>query len=68
MTPSTFFAGIVWGAELPSGHCPACGTRIQHQDAEPRTNIVYRCTVCRLELAIDPETLKLGLAPFPDNL
>jgi hypothetical protein len=59
-------------AELPSGlrgewRCPACATRIQHQDAEPRTNIVYRCTVCRLELVIDPETLKLGLAPLPEN-
>jgi len=61
------------GAELPSAlrgawRCPACGTRIQHHDAGPRTDIVYRCTVCRLELVIDPETLRLGLAPLPENI
>ena len=44
-------------AELPSGlRC-----------AEPRTDIVYCYTVCRLELVVDPETLKLGLAPLPEN-
>jgi len=46
--------------------CPACHTSIQHADAEdhPRPGMFYRCHICRLELALDPETDKLAVAPM----
>jgi hypothetical protein len=46
--------------------CPACHTPIEH-DTEvttPRPGVVYRCHVCRLELAVDPESNRLTLAPL----
>jgi rubredoxin len=37
--------------------CPACSTRIHHNphEASPRDGVVYRCSVCRLELIVDPK-------------
>jgi hypothetical protein len=39
--------------------CPACSTPIRQQltaagDDAPRPGVIYRCTVCRLELVLDP--------------
>jgi hypothetical protein len=51
-------------------HCPACSTVIRHPegvDAVPRPGVVYRCSVCRLELMVDEKTGKLTVAPFPPD-
>jgi hypothetical protein len=47
--------------------CPACTTPIPHATSEsaPLVGRVYRCHVCRLELAVDPLTDELVLAPPP---
>jgi hypothetical protein len=41
--------------------CPACGSSIQHDpgEARPRFGVRYRCHLCRLELVMDPATIKL---------
>jgi hypothetical protein len=46
--------------------CPACQDPIRHSDVEdrPRVGSVYRCHICRLELAVDPKTDKLTIAPM----
>ena len=50
--------------------CPACSLSIRHseQEAAPRRGVVYRCHICRLELALDEKTDKLSLAPLPENV
>ena len=47
--------------------CPACFSAISHApiDATPRLGVIYRCSVCRLELVFDAVTEKLTLAPLP---
>jgi len=47
--------------------CPACSTEITHRlgDDRPRPGVVYRCSVCRLELVVDEATNKLKVAPLP---
>ena len=47
-------------------HCPACRTTITHSRTEdlPRPHVVYRCYVCRLELAFNEQTNQLELLPF----
>ena len=40
--------------------CPACSTPIRQQltaagDDSPRPGVIYRCSVCRLELVLAPE-------------
>ena len=50
--------------------CPACQIEIQHKAFEdaPRTGIVYRCHVCRLELSADAQAQRLTIAPLaPDR-
>jgi predicted Zn finger-like uncharacterized protein len=49
--------------------CPACSTQIRHSDAEaaPRPGVVYRCSVCRLELVVDKETNRLVVVPLADD-
>jgi DNA-directed RNA polymerase subunit RPC12/RpoP len=49
--------------------CPACSEQIQHAPGEdaPRLGVVYRCHICRLELALDRETGRLTAAPLPGN-
>jgi hypothetical protein len=46
--------------------CPACGVAIRHNeiDPAPRAGVVYRWPICRLELAVDPTTNKLTVAPI----
>ena len=43
--------------------CPACSTPIRQQLAvgvkTPRSDMVYRCAVCREELVLDPRTDQL---------
>jgi hypothetical protein len=41
--------------------CPACGSTIQHDlgEARPRFGVRYRCHLCRLELVMDPATIRL---------
>jgi len=41
--------------------CPACSSIIRHSDFEeqPRPGVHYRCHVCRLDLIMDPPTMKL---------
>jgi hypothetical protein len=48
--------------------CPACSTVIRQPESiatVPRSGIVYRCPVCRLELVVDENTGKLTVAPLP---
>ncbi len=46
--------------------CPACVTEIHHQprEATPRTGVVYRCPVCRLELTFNPDSQRLVVVPI----
>ena len=46
--------------------CPACRLAIRHSehDDTPRTGVIYRCHVCRLELVVDITEGKMTLAPF----
>lgn len=50
--------------------CPACQLPIEHGLGEmlPRSGIVYRCHICRLELIFDDTASRLIVAPFPKNL
>jgi hypothetical protein len=45
--------------------CPACHLPIGHSASEdlPRPGAIYRCHVCRIELAVEPKTGKLTAAP-----
>jgi hypothetical protein len=47
--------------------CPACESAIQHDGAMPDPSRLYRCSVCRLELAFDPVTLHMDVLPFQDT-
>jgi hypothetical protein len=50
--------------------CPACETQIHHSEheSEPRLGTRYRCHICRLELMLDPEKVRLAVAPMqPDE-
>jgi hypothetical protein len=44
-------------------------THIRHSETEavPRSSIVYRSHICRLELVVDDMTQKLTVPPFPDR-
>ena len=46
--------------------CPACGSQISHHESEerPRSDNVYRCHVCRLELVLDQQIAHLVIAPI----
>ena len=46
------------------GKCPACRTEVQHPTDLPRTDRVYRCPVCRLQMTYDPVNRKMQ--PYPD--
>jgi hypothetical protein len=50
--------------------CPACSTQIRpavaHHGDLPRTDVVYRCPVCRLELVFNSTSNTLMPAPLPD--
>ena len=50
-------------------HCPACRTSIAHGEVEdrPRSNVTYRCYVCRLELQFNEEAGQLELLPLPSR-
>jgi predicted SprT family Zn-dependent metalloprotease len=49
--------------------CPACSLAIRHseQEATPRSGVVYRCHICRLELILDVAANKLVLAPMRER-
>jgi hypothetical protein len=49
--------------------CPACREPIAHAPYEdhPRSEVVYRCHICRLELVFDSEASKLVVAPIEDD-
>jgi len=49
--------------------CPACRLPIEHSalESRPRSGVVYRCHICRLELIADPETERLTVTPFIDQ-
>jgi hypothetical protein len=47
--------------------CPACGSPIQHTEDIPNPAVTYRCSVCRLELRVTPDTSKLAVVPIPDD-
>jgi hypothetical protein len=42
---------------------------IQHREDMPRSGIVYRCHICRLELMVDQTTGRLDVPPVvrPDK-
>ena len=46
--------------------CPACSQPIRHDphDVAPTPGIVYRCSVCRLELLVDEQAQKMIVAPL----
>jgi hypothetical protein len=48
--------------------CPACETPIRHSEHEerPRTGVLYRCHLCRIELVLDVRTDRLTAAARPD--
>ena len=48
--------------------CPACHVHIAHSDVEerPRVGVTYRCHICRLELAFDPDSDKMTVAALRD--
>jgi hypothetical protein len=45
--------------------CPACQTQIRYDGDAPRPGRLYRCHICRLELAVDEKTGRLKIAPWP---
>ena len=53
--------------------CPACSTPIRQQliaagQDSPRLGDVYRCSVCRLELVLDPDNVnQLTTSPMPTD-
>ena len=52
--------------------CPACSTPIRQQltaagDDSPRPGVIYRCSVCRLELVRDPDAHEMTAAPWPTD-
>jgi rubredoxin len=51
---------------MPAWKCPSCETTVQHQDAEPRVGVIYRCQICRLDLTYDPQRARLVVAPVSD--
>jgi hypothetical protein len=57
------------GSNSMPWRCPACQSAIHHSELEdrPQTGHVYRCHVCRLDLALDSETQRLAVAPFRDD-
>jgi len=49
--------------------CPACMTQIEQRPNEdaPRSGVIYRCSVCRLELTLVEKT-QIDVAPLaPDR-
>jgi len=46
--------------------CPACSTHIEHSEAaiQPVDGVLYRCSVCRLELIFDAAINMLTVAPL----
>jgi hypothetical protein len=46
--------------------CPACSTQIEHSAAaiQPLDGVLYRCSVCRLELVFDASINKLTVVPL----
>jgi hypothetical protein len=49
--------------------CPACRNTIRHSETEaiPRTDVIYRCAICRLELVVDAARDVMIVAPFPTH-
>ena len=53
--------------------CPACGTPIRQQlitagDEAPCPGAIYRCTVCRVELVVDPDAHQMTPAPLAADM
>jgi hypothetical protein len=49
--------------------CPACRDPIAHaaHDEHPRSHVIYRCHVCRVELVFDPTANKLIAAATEEH-
>jgi hypothetical protein len=47
--------------------CPACETAIRHDGDAPEPQRLYRCHICRLELALNVATNRLDVPPLPDT-
>ena len=47
--------------------CPACDTSIRHDGDRPDPHRIYRCSVCRLELAINETTNLMEIAPLRES-
>jgi hypothetical protein len=50
--------------------CPACGNRVRHDgngEKPPKSGVVYRCHVCRIELVFDPRVNKMRPMPLPPD-
>lgn len=45
--------------------CPACRMKVQHSEAMPQPDRVYRCPVCHLQMKFDP--LQRKMKPIPPN-
>jgi hypothetical protein len=53
--------------------CPACSTPIRQQltaagHEVPRPGVIYCCTVCHLDLVLDPTADQMTTAPFPGDI
>jgi len=67
--------GVAYGLNLPSlfigihrvalmpWKCPACETPVHHLEEIRRTDTVYRCPICHLDLVFDATLKKMLLAP-----
>jgi hypothetical protein len=46
-----------------------CSAEINHRPDEdtPRAGVIYRCSICRLELTLDEAANRLTVAPLPDT-
>ena len=45
--------------------CPACRMQLNHSAPTPNPEVVYRCSVCRLQMKFDPAVKKMK--PIPPN-
>jgi hypothetical protein len=50
--------------------CPACSAEIRKKADEPlpMPGVVYRCSVCRLELVLDRDGYDMNLAPIARDM
>jgi len=63
--PPTIFAVVPW-------KCPACSTFIRRElkaagHETPQPGHIYRCSICRLELVLSNDGMKMIVAPLDEQ-